>query len=68
MKAGNAARELSCLCINNINARATGDVKPMGRWIGKQIIPTALAADLPAINDFVGLLRGDRMNCCEKSA
>ena len=37
-----------------------GEIEAVGRPIGGQVIPAALAAQLPAVNDLVRLLRGEQ--------
>jgi hypothetical protein len=68
MQAGNAADKFSGLCIDDIDVVAARDVETMGWWIGQQVIPAAFAAQLPVVNDFVGLLRKDGANGSQKTA
>jgi hypothetical protein len=57
METGDGADDLAGLGVNDIDAGAMGEVEAMRLRVGVQVVPTAVAADLPAVKDFVGLLR-----------
>ena len=46
--------------VNDLDPRAVGDVEAVRAGVRKQIVPSALAADLPVVDDVVGLLRPRR--------
>ena len=58
VQAGDGADQLAGLRIDHIDARAVGEIQAVSLPVGGQIIPSAIAADLPLINDLVRLLRG----------
>ena len=68
VKPGDCAGQLAGLCIDHIHAAAVGEIKTVGRGVGEQVIPAALAADFPAINDFVRLLAGKQNRSGKKTA
>ena len=68
MEVCDAADRFASLGIEDVDASASGEVEAVGRWVGEQAIPTAVAADLPAVEDFVGLLGGKQGRGGEKAA
>ena len=68
VEVGDGADELTGMGINHIDAVAVGEIEAMGRRIGEQAIPAAVAADFPAVEDFVGLLGGEQGWGGEKAA
>ncbi len=59
VQAVNRSGDLPGLCIHYVHARATCDVEPVRRGIGGQVVPAPIAAQLPLVDHFVRLLRGD---------
>jgi hypothetical protein len=68
VQAGDGADEFSRLRIDGIDARAVGEIEAVSLPIGGQVIPSAFAADLPAVNYLERLLRGDGTNGGHKAA
>jgi hypothetical protein len=56
VEAGDGAHRFAGLSIEDFDAGAVGEVEAVGRRVGEQVIPAAVAADLPAVEDLVGLL------------
>jgi hypothetical protein len=57
VEAGDRADGFAGLGIEDIDAGAVGEVEAV-RWrVDVQVVPAAVAADLPAVEDFVGLLQ-----------
>ena len=59
VEVGDCAHRFAGLSVEDFNAGAVGEVEAMGRRVGEQIIPAAVTTDLPAVDDFVGLLQPD---------
>ena len=57
VQARDGASQLAGLRIDHIQACTAREIKTMSRGVNAQVIPAALAAGLPAVNDFVRLLR-----------
>lgn len=57
VKATYGPNDLAGLRIDDIDAAAVREVKTMGPRIGKQIVPATITAELPLIEDLLGLLR-----------
>ena len=68
VKAGNAADGLPGSGVDNIDAGTAGQVKPVRDGIDQQIVPAAFAAQLPAVEDLVWLLRREKGRCGQKAA
>ena len=68
MKAGDGAHRLAGLGVEDIDAGAAGEVEAVSRGIDDEVIPAAVAADLPVVNDFVGLLPGKHCRGGKKAA
>ena len=54
---GDGADGFAGVGVDNIDLSAVGDVKAMRAGIGDRIVPAAIAADFPVVDDVVGLLR-----------
>ena len=52
LEAGQRAHALSCLRVDNLYAGPVRHVDNVRRGIGKQVIPSSFAADLPVIDNF----------------
>ena len=59
VEAGDGADGFAGRGVDDVDARAVGDVEAVGAGIGEQVVPAALAADLPVVDDVVGLLRDE---------
>ena len=57
MEAGDGADLFAGLGVDNHDLGAAGEVEAVGGGIDDQVVPAAIAADLPMVDDFVGLLR-----------
>jgi hypothetical protein len=58
VKTGDSANWLARGRIKDIDACAVGEVKAVRAGVGKQVIPAAIATNLPFVDDFVRLLCG----------
>ena len=56
VQAGDGADRLSGCGVDHFNAGTVGNVQTVGRRVGEQVIPAAIAADFPTIEQVVGLL------------
>jgi hypothetical protein len=68
MQAGDDADLFASSGVEHQHLRATSNVKAMSWWIGEQVIPAAIAANLPFVDDLVRLLRGKLRRHGEQAA
>jgi hypothetical protein len=68
VQAPDAAHRLAGLGVEDIDPGAVGEVKAVRPRIGEQVIPKAVAADLPAVKNALGLLRGKHRRTGKKAA
>ena len=66
VEAGDGSDGFAGRGIEDFNAGAVGEVEAMGGGIGEQVVPAAVAADLPVVDDFVGLLQRPRTKTCPR--
>ncbi len=64
VEAGDGADGFPCVGVNNFDPRAVGNVEAVRAGVRKQIVPSALAADLPVVDNVVGLLRPRGLRSC----
>jgi hypothetical protein len=63
LESADLSEKLSSLCVDYHDAVGASDIQKMGRVIDFEVVPTAIAAELPSVADPEGGLRG--RHCCD---